>query len=239
MALSWVIKDYMDTAARECSITPPSNWITASDTNSILIKTYLKDTVREAIERVDWNQMNPDQVITGTGATSYALATDFQRLAFDEEAVYENDPNRGRVIPVTKNGLWTALVEDSVSGADRFYRLQGSNIEFFSALPTDAVVTVSYISKNWKTAADGASPGTTWDIDTDLSLLPGPLLQAGVVWRFKRHKRLYYADFKAEYEGILARGSSADRPAGKVAFDGIGRRRRPFDVPVPDVIPSS
>jgi hypothetical protein len=98
-------------------------------------------------------------------------------------------------------------------------------------------VTVSYVSKYWKTAADGASPGTEWTVDTDLSLLPGDVLQMGAIWRFKRHKRLYYADFKAEYEGLIARAMSSDRPRGKVGFDGDNRRRMPQDIPVPDYIP--
>jgi hypothetical protein len=240
MALSWVIKDYMDIAARECSVTPPSEWVSATDTNSILLKTYLTDTVRELIARHDWNQLNRDSSITGTGATSYALASDFLRLARSDNAVFENGPNERPVVPITTNGDWTEILEANWAGVQRFYRLQGSNIEFFQALPTDGEVTVSYISKYWKTASDGATPGATWDVETDLSLLPGHLLQLGVVWRFKRHKRLYYADFKAEYEGEFAREASNDKPPGKVSFDGERKMpRNPFDVPVPDFIPSS
>jgi len=239
MARSWIIKDFMDLAARECSITPPTTWSAATDTNSVLIKSYLKDTVRELIERGDWNQLNRDQVITGDDSTDYDLPTDFLRLADDPNAVYENSPNRAACIPVITNTMWTALVEDGASGADRYYRIQGSEIEFFAAPPTDAEITVSYISKNWKTSADGATPGSTWDADADLSLLPGELLQMGVVWRFKRHKRLYYADFKAEYDGMLSRAISNDRPAGKISTDGPTRRRGPWDVPVPAYIPSS
>jgi hypothetical protein len=239
MALSWVIKDFMDMAARECSITPPSNWISATDTNSILLKTYLKDVVRELLERGYWNQLNRDSVVTGDGTADYDLPTDFLRLADDPHAIYENSPNRGACIPVVTNTMWTALLEDGASGADRYYRLQGSEIEFFATPPVGAEITISYMSKNWKTAADGGTPGNTWDNVTDLSLLPGELLQVGTVWRFKRHKRLYYADFKAEFEGMLARAISNDRPAGKISTDRTNRRRGPWDIPVPDYIPPS
>ena len=239
MSLSWTIAAYMDRAARECSITPPSSWSAATDTNSVLIKAYLQDTVHEIIERADLNQLNPDYSITGTGATAYALPSDFMRLTSDADAVYENSPNRGRVTPITRNGDWTALLEDNSSGSDRYYRLQGSNIEFFSALPTDAEVTLSYISKNWKTAVAGDTPGEIWTADDDLSLIHGEILQLGVVWRFKRHKRLHYADFRAEYESHLARLIANDRNAGKVSTDGTYRRRGPWDVPVPDFIPPS
>ena len=156
MALSWLISDYMDSAARECSITPPANWISATDTNSILIKTFLKNVINEALQKYDFNQLNRDDVITGTGATTYPLPVDYLRLADDPNAVFEKSPNEGVVTPVAKNSYWTALLEDGASGADRYYRLQGSNIQFFSALPTDGEVSVSYLSKNWKVASDGA-----------------------------------------------------------------------------------
>jgi hypothetical protein len=240
MALSWTIADYMETVARECSITPPSAWIAATDTNTVLLKTYLKDTVRDIIGRHDWNQLNRNQVITGTDTGTYALASDYLRLAKSDNAVFENSPNRQPVTPITKNGDWAELEEYNAAGAQRFYRLQGSDIEFFRDLPTDAEVTVSYISKNWLTASDGSSPASTWTNDADLSLLPGPLLQLGVIWRFKRHKGLFYADFKAEFESEFARAMSDDRSPGKISTDRPrSMPKGPWDIPVPDFIPSS
>ena len=240
MALTWTITTYMNYAARECSIAPPSAWLSSTSSNELLLRAFLDDTIRDLIRRHDWNQLTDDQTVTGTGATAYALATDFLRLARGDNAVYENSPSQRPCTAIHRNGDWTELIERNWAGAQRFYRLAGSNIEFFQALPAAAEVTVAYVSKNWRVDSGGNNPLDTWTAEADLSLLPGHLLQLGVIWRFRRHKGLQYLDRKVEFEAELARAIADDRPIGSVTTDATRETpRSPFDIPVPDFIPAS
>lgn len=238
MAISWPIAEYMNVAAIECAVPRPGSWLLATGTNEVLMRTLLDDTVRELVRRVAWAQITYSSVLNGTGDESFGLPADFYRIADGDNAVYENTPNRRPCKPITSNGDWAELKQLNFAGIQRFYRLTGNTIDFFRPLPSGGVVTISYVSKNWKTDSTGVAPGNSWANDGDLSLVPGHLLQLGVIWRFRRHQGLQYLDRKVEYEAELARAISDDRPTGKVVFDAVRPSpRNPFDLPVPDYIP--
>lgn len=240
MPMTWPIAEYMNAAAIECAVPRPAGWVAATGTNETVLKAFLQDTTREVIRRNDWKQLTTSFDLVGSGAESFSLPTDFLRLATGDNAVYENAPNERPCVPVHRDGDWVELKSRNWSGVQRFFRLRGNEIDFFQPVPTGGIVTLSYTSRNWTTKADGTTPSDAWSADTDVSLLPGHILQLGVVWRFRRHKGLQYLDRKVEYEAELARAIADDRPVGKVSFDGNrDMPRNPFEVPVPDFIPSS
>lgn len=237
------VAEVMDEAARECSVSRPTSWLTAATDTYLEMKDFLNETVSELLERIDWpDPICQNQTITGDGTTDYTLASDFKRLTRDDFAVYESTGTRRRCVPVHSNGAWTYLVEHNAAGGDRFFRISGDEetgyeIEFFSYPESGNVITVSYISKNW--LKNSGTPASTWSDATDTLLLPRRLVKMGVVWRFRRRKGLPYADRLAEYEAVLARQANDSRVIRSVDMTGGSGRRNPFDVPVPDYIPSS
>jgi len=238
MPMTWPIAEAMNTAALECSIPVPPAWVTAAGTGERIMRAMLSDTVRELVRRNDWKQLTFSQQYAGTGGETYTLPADFLRLASGDNAVYENQPNRRPCVSVVQDGDWTEIKQLNFAGVQRYYRLNGSNIDFFRPLPTGGTVTLAYVSKNWKLDSTGTTPGEAWTAESDVSLIPGHLLQLGVVWRFRRHKGLQYLDRKVEYETELARAIADDRPITRISFDGDRKMpRRPFEVPVPDYIP--
>jgi hypothetical protein len=237
MPMTWPIAEAMNTAAIECAVPTPAAWVTATGTNEKIMRAMLADTVRELVRRNDWKQVTDSQQYSGTGGETYTLPADFLRLASGDNAVYENTPNRRPCVPIDRDGDWTEIKQLNFAGVQRYYRLNGSDIDFFRPLPTGGTVTLAYVSKNWKQDVT-ATRGDAWTAETDQSLIPGYLLQLGVIWRFRRHKGLQYLDRKVEFETELARAIADDRPTGRVAFDGDRNLpRRPFEIPVPDFIP--
>jgi hypothetical protein len=239
MPVTWPIAEYMNAAAVQCAVPRPASWVSATGTNETVMKALLQDTVRELVRRNDWKQLTNSQTIAGTGVESYALPADFLRLAAGDNAVYENSPNDRPCVPIYRDGDWTELKERNWAGVQRYFRLAGGSIDFFQPLPSGGSVTVAYVSRNWKRASDGTTvPGESWTAESDVALIPGHLIQLGVIWRFRRHQGLQYLDRKVEYEAELARAIADDRPVGKVGFDGSrGVPRNPFEVPIPDYIP--
>jgi len=237
------VAEVMNEAARECSVTVPNSWITATTLTYMELKDFLKDTVDELLERIDWpDPITQDVTITGTGVSAYSLPAAFKRLTRDDMAVYETTGNRRACKPVTTNGVWTYLVEHNAAGGTRYYRTSGDEesgyeIEFFADLETGNVVTVSHVTKNW--LKSGGSAASTWADAADTLLLPKRLIKMGVIWRFRRRKGLPYADRMAEYEAVLARMANDSRVIRSVDMSGGAKRRNPFDVPIPDYIPSS
>ena len=238
MPMTWSVSEYVNNAALECAVPRPASWISATGLNEVVIRSLLNDTVREIVRRNDWKQLTTSFVLVGSGAESFALPVDFLRVTAGDNAVYENQPNERPCIPIYRDGDWVMLKERNWAGVQRYYRLNGSNIDFFRPVPTGGTVTLSYVSKNWRRDENGSNPADVWATDGDLSLIPGHLLQLGVIWRFRRHQGLGYLDRKVEYEAELARAIADDRPIARVSFDSDGRvPSNPFAVPVPAFIP--
>ena len=235
---TWLVKDFVDDAARECSITPPANWLTATDTSSLQMRVLLKDVMRELLQRHDWAACTTTETFSGAGG-SFALPDDFLRVCGDDNSMYETSPNRRIVRPMPDRGNWTETEEWNWTGVQRYFRLQGSTVEFLSALPAGAEVKMAYVQTTWVTES-GGTRSATWDAITDESRIPGHLLQLGLIWRWRRNKGLVYADRKAEYESELARAIGDDGPRRKVEFSGpSGKIQSPMRVPIIDFIPSS
>lgn len=236
------VAEVMNDVADECSVNPPNSWITATTLSYRDLKRFLRKTVDELLDRIDWpDPITKDVVITGTGVAAYNLPSDFKRLTRDQWCVYETTTTRRAGIPVTTNGDWTFLQDVGSAGGDRYYRTSGDEqngyqIEFFRALETSAGVTVSYVSNNWLSVS--GSEGSIWTDPAAVLLLPRELIEMGCVWRFRRRKGLPFADRLNEYEGKLARLANDARQIKRINF-GETPERHPWDIPVPDFIPSA
>lgn len=240
-----LIVDVLSRAARECSVTAPDSWLSATGLSHVELRDdFLPETVDEILDRIDLTSpIGKQTTITGDGSEDYALPTDFRRLKRDPLAVYETANTRRAVIPIPSDGQWTHLKEIGSAGAYRYYRLQGYDQNFTIGLyanPTSSeTVTVSYVSNLWMANAAGTA-GQDFTDATDVLLLPRRVVELGVVWRFRKRKGLEYSDVLAEYESHIERLSNDSKPRRTVAFgcDANGGSN-PMDIPVPDFIPAS
>jgi hypothetical protein len=234
------VADILNRAARQCSAVPPQAWVSATDATSLELTDFLDETREDIQARCDWiGPISKTTVITGTGDETYALPSDFLRLQRDDYAVYERFRTRRRCVPVTQDGQWEYLDELGITGAYRYYRLQGYDdnwtISFKQPLETGITVVVSYVSKNWLVNSGGQSDDFLED--DNVCLLPRRLVETGIVWRFRRRKALAYQDVLAEYEMIMARTNTDNRTRRAINFAGGQPLRSPFDIPIPDFIP--
>ncbi|MEJ5081053.1 phage adaptor protein [Ochrobactrum sp. MYb379] len=236
------VAELMNRAARECKIKAPGAWVPAMGLSHAELKDFLLETVEELIERLDWpDPTTKDLIITGTGVEKYDLPSDFSRLTRDDFAVYETTTTRRAGIPVTSNGGWTFLKQHGSAAGNRYYRLSGIDgafkIGFYRPLEANQSLTVSYVSKNWNSV--GGVGSSEWTNEEAVLLFPRDLVQIGIVWRFRRAKGLPYADRLNEYEGRLSRLINDARGVRTINFGGCDEMRSPFDIPVPDYIPTA
>lgn len=236
------VKDTLDRAARRCSITPPSSWISSTTKDGYTFKDILQETVEEMLARVDWPEpITKEATITYTGSEPHSLPTDFLRTTRDDAAVFETSPVRRYCHPVKTNGEWTNLEQLGASGGARYYRITGDesagfSIEFFQPLETGASVTVSYVSRNWLRIS--STEGEDWTDAAAVLLLDPEVVRLGVVWRFRERKGLPHTDIMADYEAKLARAAN-DRRGIRTINMGDQPARKPWEFPLPDFIPSS
>lgn len=239
-----LIVDVLNRAGRQCSLTQPDSWISATKLSYVeLREDFLPETIEEISDRVDLTSpIGKQTTITGDGSEDYALPSDFKRLMRDPMAVYETTTTRRAGVPVMNEGSWTHLENIGSSGAYRYYRLQGYDenftIGFFQNPSASVSITVSYVSNLWM-ATTGGTAGTAFTAATDVLLMPRRVVELGIIWRFKKRKGLPYGDVLGEYEGYLERLANDSRQRKVVSFGESGQEYKPMRVPVPDYIPAS
>ncbi len=232
-----LVVDVLNRIARHCSIQAPPSWITATADEYVEIRDdFLRETVDDLLDRVDWQRPIGAQVtITGTGVASYALPADFRRLQRNPYSVYDEQLDSPG-IPVTSDGDWVELLDSGIAGADRFFRLTGYDgawsIEFESPPTTDIVI--SYVTKNWMATA-GGTVGNIFTDATDVLILPERLVEAGTVWRWRERKGLPFQDKYQEFNVLLARYLNDARGIRSVSFK--SRRSVRWQDRIPAFIP--
>lgn len=238
------VVDVLARAARMCSVPQPSSWIAATSNEHVELRDdFLQETVYDILDRVDLPApCGAQTTITGDGSETYALPDDFRRMQRDGWAVYETTTTRRAGIPITDDGQWTHLKTIGTAGGDRYYRVTGYDgnwdISFYRNPGAGESITVSYITNNWMANAAGTA-GSELTVETDVLLLPREIVQDGIVWRFRQRRGLPYQDARMAYEAKLARLSNDSRGRRKIVFGDTMQTRPPWDVPVPDFIPSS
>lgn len=238
------VVEALNRAARECSISVPTTWAGATRLEHVEIRDdFLQQTIDDILDRVDLpSPIGKQTSITGTGAESYSLPSDFRRLARDPLAVYESTTLRRAGTPVTSDGVWTHINTIGSAGTYRYYALEGYpgayTIKFEQDLGTAQSVTVSYVSNVWTRTAGGVEQ-TSFVTDTDVLLIPRRVVELGIVCRFRERKGFDFQNKLREYEFYLSRCANDSRPTREVTFGRQNSEYLPMRVPVPDYIPNS
>jgi hypothetical protein len=231
-----LIVDILARAARQCSVTPPTSWLTSAQPVAREVIDFLEETADDVLERVDVTApVGKMLTITGTGDEFYPLPADYKRLMRGEFAVYERFRTRRACVPVSDDGQWEYIKELGTAGAYRFFRVRGYDgqfsIGFQRPLEPGITVVLHYVSKNW-IGGDKA----LFTAEEDVSIFPRRLMESGIVFRFRERKGLEFADKQAEYEALLARMINDTRTRRVINFGAVPTRQ-PWDIPVPDFIP--
>lgn len=239
-----LVTEVLDRAARQVGLETPDSWLSATDLEYVEIRDdFLLETVDEVLERLDLpSPIGKQTVITGDGSETYDLPTDFTRLMREEAAVYETTNIRRALIPVSQDGVWTHLKAIGSTGSDRYFRLTGYEgnwqISFYREPPSGISVTVSYMSNLWK-ANNAGTAGSAFTDAEDVTILPRRILETGIVKRWRERKGLDPTTAAREFEGEVARLSNDSRTRGPINVGSLRDRRWPFDIPVPDEIPTA
>lgn len=239
------ITDILARVARQVSYNEPSSWITATDRTAKEIRDdFLLETVDELQKRIDWaSPIGKQTTITGDGSTvSHSLPSNFVRVQFDENAIYEITSTRRAGVVVQSDGDWTHINAIGTGGGSRFYQIEGYEgnytIQFYPTLEDGSTVTVSYISNVWMADSGGTEGKALTDPD-DVALYPRRILELGCIWRFRKRKGVPYQDILSEYEAWLATQANQQRGMKRIVFGEPIGHYHPMRVPVPDYIPDS
>ena len=129
------------------------------------------------------------------------------------------------------------------AGAYRYFRIGGypgnHTISFFRPLGVGDSITIAYITDLWLADTNG-NLLNSWTNEQDILLFDDRLVELGVRWRWLQQKGLPYDDYLAEYEAYLVREANDNRNVRKIVIgDSSDEFRAPWQIPIPDFIPSS
>ncbi len=238
-----LVTEALNRIGRLCSRVEPDSWVTATDLEYTEIREdFLVDTIDEILRRVDLPEpVGKSYLLTGTGVTEYDLPVDFHRLDRGEDAVIELSLNRQPLTPVHRQGEWQALLDYGISGIERFYRISGYpgdwQIHIFPAPTSGTRIQISYQTQFWIMGSDD-SPKAEFNDAEDVLLLPRRLVETGTVARWRNRKGFDGSDQASAFELLLGQFKADAQSIRKVSMS-RPQARRPWEVPVPDVIPSS
>lgn len=236
-----LVVDVLDRVARQCSVTPPNSWVTATDATSLSIRDdYLRETIDDLAKRVDFpSPISRTWTTVRSGHETHELPSDFLRLAHGEASVYEQDTVRRYAIPVSDDGVWTHLKDLGSAASNRYFRLGGYDgartIDFYRTPTSGETIIVHYVSTRW-VVTEGGTYGDTFSAETDTLIYPRRPVELGTVMRFRKRNGLPLGDMEREYELWIASESNQRRARGTINFGGR-RHGKPMRVPVPDFIP--
>lgn len=235
-----LVTEALDRIARQCSVSAPSSWVTATaDEHKELRDDFLLETVDDILCRIDLPApIGAQTAVVGTGVETYSLPADFKRLMRDNLAVYDTFHDRP-VLPISTDGEWAALADLGASLTAQYYRITGYednwSISFFGYPSASISITVSYISTAWITNA--STEKASFTDPADALLLPRRIVESGTVWRWRERRGLPYRDKYMEYEALIARLSNDSRTRRTVNFGPRNTVR--WQDNIPSVIPTS
>lgn len=242
-----LITHALDRVARQVSLDVPDSWLSATEKEYVEIRDdFLLETVEDIQERVDLpSPIGKEYELTGDGSETYDLPSDFKRLMRDPMAVYETTTVRRALMPITTDGEWRHIKSIGTTGAQRYYRTGGYDgaftISIYREPASSITVFINYVSNLWVKYDSGGSAAykAAFSDVEDVLLFPRRLVEAGVVARWRERYGVDPTDKLREYEALLAKLANDMRGRRFVNFGEPVIRRHPFDIPVPDQIPTS
>jgi hypothetical protein len=194
--------DMMKEVAKNASIAPPQG-IDSTDPDHILMVQFLNDTGDEVARRVDWGILRQTETFMGTGSPeTFSLPDEYARMSPGLAVISGTNIVRGSLTA----DEWLSLAP--IAGDPRYFYLTGKKIAFYPYLRAAVTAQVLFQSAYW--AESDVGPQIAMESGEDRSRVPDELLIAGAVWRWRRHVGKDYADYVAEFEGMLSALAASD-----------------------------
>lgn len=182
---------------------------TTSDTSYTPLRAMIQQATDDLFERHDWRAMVSFQrfVAVNGQAQAGAMPSDYARMAQGHTMwnLTRDEEVAGPLDPAT----WTAMQRQSGTYLGGYWRFIGADIYIYPAPGGGDTIHFEYLTRNVIKAADGSFKDR-WSADTDICILPEPLIVLGAVWRWKSAKGFAYAEDLSNYERQLERLASND-----------------------------
>jgi hypothetical protein len=198
----------------------PASITNSSDKNVEVLWSLANDCGLELLSEAAWQFLSADHTITTTGATTYALPSDFQYY------VPDSDWNRTSKHPMqlANEQEWAHLKARSLGGTTVgiIYRIDDDMVELYSAPSSAQTLVLPYISRSWVESSGGTAQDNLL-ADDDIILYDQTLFRKKLLLAWKTARGFDTTAAEREYQQALAAAKTADSPSRTiVAIPGGG-----------------
>lgn len=197
-------------AAPRVGLEAPSVLFSSTDQQDIELAKLVNECVERIVRVHDWSLLTTTETNTGDGSTAaFALPSDYIRMPKDAQ-VWSTRWQRPLIAVSPEDALRLSIRNyDLVTGA---WYIEGGNINFTPALASGEDAKWKYIS-NAVIAPNSGSNKARATADDDTFRLDDRMLELAVIWSWRQHKGLPYAEHMVTAEEALAQQIGQDRGA--------------------------
>jgi hypothetical protein len=196
MALSTLLQ-ICQRASDELSIVRQTAYVGGSTPDSRTMLACANAAGRYLMRAHDWGALQTvGTVTTVNGTSTYALATDYDRMIADTGWDRTND---WMMVGPDGPQINRYLNESGVAqtGPRKRFRLQGTNIVIWPTPTTAETLVYEYVSNKWAYSSGGTAQ-TEFEADSDTTIFDPDLMRLELKWRYRASKGHPHDDEKEE-----------------------------------------
>lgn len=170
----------------------------------------------ELVKAWEWNVLLSEYTFSTTGAATYALPSDYDRLVNGTQ--WDRTSRWPGIGPTSSQG-WAWLKGQQIASVPRYrFRILGN---LFTVYPTPAsgyTYSYEYVKKNWIVASDGVTYKSRFTADDDVHLFDDRLMVLLLKAKYKGAKGLDSTIEFQEFKERLEMCCSQDKAAPKLSL---------------------
>ena len=224
------LQEIVDSFTGEQGIPVPASVMGSADAQVLQIRRILERGLDDLSQRGAWERMVFEASWSSLAAESQGAITSLATNGFRyliPETLWDRTEKLPLLGPIDSQG-WQALKAIVITGPRYSFRLRGGLFLVTPAPPAGHTWVFEYVSKNFLLAVDGVTYRYRFVANTDDILIPDQIVQADLLWRWKKVKGLAYAEDFNTAERMIA--NALGRDGGKkclVMDDNYGEGPRP------------
>lgn len=178
------------------------------------LATELAFAATEAAEAIlnahDWQKLKTLATLVGDATKlAFNLPTDYDRM-LKKADVHSASWQNARFSPAKDEDDWIYINDIGINATPGVWIILGGQFRVFPAMPVGETARFYYVS-NLIVAPNSGANKAAFTLDSDTFRLSEKLLRLGVVWRWRSHKRMEYAEDMANFETALAEEIGKDK----------------------------
>ncbi len=193
--------------AEEINVNTPGQVMGTTDPQTKQIKALLQKEVDDLAGRGDWQELTNEATHTTLALEDQGTIKSIASNGFryiKNGTIWDRDLRLP--VYVIDGTDWQQVKAIAVTGPRYQARIRGGDLISNPVPAAGHTWAFEYITWNALTDSTGVTQKQYFTADSDLMLLPEPIIEAGLQWRWKKQKGFEYAEDFRSYEVMVANG---------------------------------